>query len=120
VRFVDFIDLLRATITQEPLIPCSLADAPSCGLKLGLSFVCTSFDPWLCPSDNFPDANPDPTYPDRRSDGPEDYRPTFSPTFSRRGYVKIMITREFLRSGIYRHTRGCRQSINIFTEPKIL
>jgi hypothetical protein len=40
----------------------------------------------LCPSDNFSDANPDPTS-DRPSDGP-DFCPTFCPTFSRRGYCK--------------------------------
>jgi hypothetical protein len=48
--------------------------------------VCPSFRPWFCPSDNFPDANPDPTS-QRPSDG-RDFRPNFIPTFSRRGYCK--------------------------------
>jgi hypothetical protein len=48
--------------------------------------VCPSFGPWLCPSDSFQDANPDPTS-DRSSHGP-DFCQTFCPTFSRRGYCK--------------------------------
>jgi hypothetical protein len=44
--------------------------------------VCPSLGPWLCPSDNFPDANPDPTS-DRLSDGSD-----FCPTFIWRDYCK--------------------------------
>jgi hypothetical protein len=48
--------------------------------------VCPSLGPWLCPPDNFPDANPDPTS-NRLSDRP-DFHLTFSPTFISRGYCK--------------------------------
>jgi hypothetical protein len=48
--------------------------------------VCPSFDPSLCSSNNFTDANPAGTS-DRPSDGP-DFCPTFCPTFNRRGYCK--------------------------------
>ena len=46
--------------------------------------MCPSFGPWLFPTNNFPDANSDPT-----TDRPSD-RPTDGPTLSRRGYLKIM------------------------------